>query len=269
MYLEFFGLREAPFNITPDPRFLFLSEGHRDAMACVLYGIRERKGFVELIGEVGCGKTTLCRAALRRLGGEVQTALILNPSISETQLVRAILSDLGAEPRSHRRLDLIEQLNAYLLERARQSVNVAIIIDEAQTLAPAVMEQVRLLSNLETDEHKLMQIVLVGQPELDRRLNEPSLRQLRQRIMVRAELRPLSEEDTSAYIRHRMAVAGAAEGVGFEPAASAAVHWRSTGIPRLINKICDRALLAAYCRSARTVREADVLAAVAELDPVL
>lgn len=269
MYLDHFGLREPPFNITPDPRFLFLSPSHREAMDAVLYGVTERKGFIELIGEVGCGKTTLCRAALRRLGPPTQTAMVLNPSISATQLIRAILADLGVPPAGQRRLDLIEQLNAFLLDRAARRVNVAIVIDEAQTLAPEVMEQVRLLSNLETDEQKLMQIVLVGQPELDRRLAEPPLRQLRQRIMVKAELRPLGTEDTAAYIAHRLAVAGAPAEVGFEPPATALVHTRSAGIPRLINKICDRALLAAYSRGVRTVSESDVRSAVAELESVL
>ncbi|MCX7819439.1 MAG: AAA family ATPase [Kiritimatiellae bacterium] len=269
MYLEHFGLCEPPFNITPDPRFLFLSPSHREAMDAMLYGVSERKGFIEVIGEVGCGKTTLCRAALRRLGPPTQTAMVLNPSISATQLIRAILTDLGVTPAAQRRLDLIEQLNAFLLDRASRNVNVAIVIDEAQTLAPEVMEQVRLLSNLETDERKLMQIVLVGQPELDRRLAEAPLRQLRQRIMVKAELRPLAAADTAAYIAHRLAVAGAPPGVGFEPAAAAVVHERSGGIPRLINKICDRAMLAAYSRGSRTVSDRDVRGAVTELESVL
>lgn len=269
MYLEHFGLREPPFNITPDPRFLFLSASHREAMDAVLYGVTERKGFIELIGEVGCGKTTVCRAALRRLEPPTQTAMVLNPSISATQLIRAILADLGVVPVSQRRLDLIEQLNVFLLDRAAQNVNVAIIIDEAQTLASDVMEQVRLLSNLETDEQKLMQIVLVGQPELDRRLAEPPMRQLRQRIMVKAELRPLNVEDTAAYIEHRLAVAGAPAGLGFEPAAVELVHARAGGVPRLINKICDRALLAAYSRGASRAEESDVRSAVRELESVL
>ncbi len=269
MYLNFFGLREQPFNITPDPRFLFLSPSHREAMDSLLYGVLERKGFIEIIGEVGCGKTTLCRALLSQLGHQVQTALILNPSISETQLIRAILRDLGGEPKSWRRLDLIEQLNAFLLDLLQRGVNVAIIIDEAQTLAPAVMEQIRLLSNLETDDQKLMQIVLVGQPELERRLREPGLRQLRQRIMVRAEIRPLEASDTVAYIAHRLHVAGAGPEVRFMPEAVTMVHRASGGIPRLINKICDRAMLAAYCRESRTVEESDVTAAVHELEKVL
>lgn len=269
MYLEFFGLREMPFNITPDPRFLFLTANHREAMDSVVYGILERKGFVQLVGEVGCGKTTICRAALRGLGDRARTALILNPTITENQLIRAILTDLGCTPKSNQRLALIEQLNAFLLEGARQGGNVAVIIDEAQALAPAVMEQVRLLSNLETDQHKLMQIVLAGQPELDRRLAEPGLRQLRQRMMIRAELRPLGADETAQYIDHRLRVAGAADGVAFAPDAVGAVHEQSSGIPRLVNKICDHAMLAAYAGGRRTVAREDAVRAIAELEHVL
>lgn len=269
MYLEFFGLREMPFNITPDPRFLFLTKSHRDAMESVIYGIQERKGFIQLVGEVGCGKTTLCRAALSRLTGHIQTALILNPTISQTQLIRAILTDLGLPVKSNQRLTLIEQLNDYLLDRARQGLNVAVIIDEAQTLLPEVMEQVRLLSNLETDQHKLMQIVLAGQPELDRRLASPSLRQLRQRVMVRAELRPLSVEDTTHYIRHRLTVAGAGDDVGFDDSAVRTICDRSGGIPRLINKICDRAMLAGYAAGLRCLGADEAIRAIDELESVL
>lgn len=269
MYLEFFGLREMPFNITPDPRFLFLADSHRDAMESVVYGILERKGFIQLVGEVGCGKTTICRAALRRVADQTQTALILNPTISATELIRAILTDLGCIPRKNQRLALIEQLNEFLLERAGRGINVAVIIDEAQTLSPALMEHVRLLSNLETDQHKLMQIVLVGQPELDRRLAEPRLRQLRQRMMIRAELRPLDPADTSRYIAHRLGVAGGGPDVRFDDVASLTVHQRSAGIPRLINKICDRSMLAAFARGDRVVSAADAARAVVELERVL
>ncbi len=269
MYQEFFGLREMPFNITPDPRFLFLADSHRDAMESVVYGILERKGFIQLVGEVGCGKTTICRAALRRVADQTQTALILNPTISATELIRAILTDLGCTPRRNQRLALIEQLNAFLLERAGQGLNVAVIIDEAQTLSSSLMEHVRLLSNLETDQHKLMQIVLAGQPELDRRLAEPRLRQLRQRMMVRAELQPLGPTDTARYIAHRLGVAGAGPDVGFDDGAAQIVHQRSSGIPRLINKICDRSMLAAFAGGRRAVAAEDAQRAVTELERVL
>lgn len=269
MYLEFFGLHEMPFNITPDPRFLFLTANHREAMDNVVYGILERKGFVQLVGEVGCGKTTICRAALRGLESRARTALILNPTITENQLIRAILTDLGCVPKSNQRLVLIEQLNAFLLDNARQGGNVAVIIDEAQALSPALMEQVRLLSNLETDQHKLMQIVLAGQPELDQRLAEPGLRQLRQRMMIRVELRPLGLPDTGQYIEHRLRVAGAVDGTGFSADAIAVVHEKSEGIPRLINKICDRAMLAAFVGGRRRVGLEDAGRAIAELEHVL
>lgn len=269
MYQEFFGLREMPFNITPDPRFLFLADNHRDAMESVVYGVLERKGFIQLVGEVGCGKTTLCRAVLRKIAGQTQTALILNPTISATDLLRAILTDLGCTPCKNQRLALIEQLNAFLLDRAAQGINVAVIIDEAQTLSSTLMEHVRLLSNLETDQHKLMQIVLAGQPELDRRLAEPGLRQLRQRMMVRAELLPLDAADTARYVAHRLSVAGAAQDVRFDDDACRIVHQRSAGIPRLINKISDRAMLAAFVRGQRVVAGEDAMRAATELERVL
>jgi general secretion pathway protein A len=269
MYQDFFGLREMPFNITPDPRFLFLTESHRDAIDSLIFGILHRKGFIELVGEVGCGKTTVCRAALRQVADRTQTALILNPTISETQLIRAILSDLGCAPKGNQRLALIEQLNEFLLNRAQQGVNVAVIIDEAQTLSSSMMEQIRLLSNLETDQHKLMQIVLAGQPELDRRLAEPGLRQLRHRVMVRAELLPLGRDDTARYIAHRLGVAEAPADVRFDDRAADMVHSRSGGIPRLINKICDRAMLSAYSRGCRAVDGDDAARAVAELERML
>lgn len=269
MYLEFFGLNEMPFNITPDPRFLFFTRAHQEAMDSLLYGIEQRKGFIELIGEVGCGKTTLCRAALSRLADRVQTALILNPLISETQLVQAILADLGCSPAGRGRLALIEQLNHYLLERAREGMNVAVIIDEAQNLAPGMMEMVRLLSNLETDQHKLMQIVLAGQPELERRLSQPDLRQLRQRVMVRAALRPLDETDTCYYVGHRLKVAGAPADVGFDASAIGLVHREARGIPRVINKICDRAMLAGYVAGSRSVGRGEVHRALKELEGML
>lgn len=269
MYLEFYGLRESPFNITPDPRFLFFTDAHQAAVDSLIYGIEARKGFLELVGEVGCGKTTLCRAVLARLARlaqGVQTALILNPSLSAIQLLQAILGDLGQPTRSRDRLRLIEQLNAFLLDRAEAGVNVAVIIDEAQNLSAEVMEQVRLLSNLETDQHKLMQIVLAGQPELERRLSQPDLRQLRQRLMVRATLGPLGEADTRRYVAHRLDVAGAEADVGFEEAALKLLHRGSNGIPRVINKICDLAMLAGYAAGRRQVGKAEVGRALVELE---
>ena len=269
MYLDFYGLREMPFNITPDPRFLFLSGQHRDAFDSLVYGIEERKGFLALVGEVGSGKTTVCRAVLSHLPPQVQTALVLNPALTGNQLIAAILKDLGAPSPGRDRLRLLEQLNGYLLDRARKGMNVAVIIDEAQDLTPEVLEEIRLLSNLETDQQKLMQIVLAGQPEFERRLARPELRQLRQRIMVKARLRPMDAEETGVYIAHRMAVAGAPPEVGFDADAVALVHTRARGIPRLVNKLCDRVLLAGYAAGERRVGRSAARRAIRELEDVL
>jgi len=265
MYLEFYGLREMPFNITPDPKFLFFTPKHREAFDHLLYGIEQRKGFIELVGEVGAGKTTLCRAVLLSLPRNIETALILNPALSGTQLIRAILNDLGCPPVSSDRLELTEQLNTYLLEKANAGINVAVIIDEAQNLTPEIMEEVRLLSNLETDQHKLMQIILAGQPELETRLAAPSLRQLRQRIMVKCRLVPLNEEETGRYIAHRLRMAGAGEELFFDAAAVKLVYRKTGGVPRLINKLCDRALLAGFAGGTSVIRKPEVRLALTEL----
>jgi general secretion pathway protein A len=266
MYEAFFGLNELPFNITPDPRFLYFSPRHREAFAHLVYGITHRRGFIELVGEVGAGKTTLCRAVLQHLPKTVQTALILNPSLSATQLLRAILNDLGLPPKGRDRLAYIEQLNAYLLEMTKAGQNVAVFIDEAQNLAPEVMEQIRLLSNLETDQHKLLQIVLAGQPELEERLAAHELRQLRQRITVRCRLTALDEHEVGEYIAHRLRVAGALVDVGFEPEAVRLVFKHAKGTPRIINTICDRSLLAAYVAQSRVITAAHVKRAWQEVE---
>jgi general secretion pathway protein A len=246
MYLQFFQLDEMPFNITPDPRFLYFSAHHREAYDHLVYGITQRKGFIELTGEVGCGKTTICRAVLASLGQGVRTALILNPTFSESQLLRAMLNDFGLTPAGDDRLAYVECLNAFLLQCYHSGQNVALLIDEAQDLAPGVLEQIRLLSNLETDQHKLIQIVLCGQPELKKRLDQNDLRQLRQRITVRSYLPPLTYTETVAYIHHRIQIAGPQSTLRFSRPALKAVHRHAKGCPRLINAVCDNALLAAY-----------------------
>jgi general secretion pathway protein A len=253
MYLDFFRLSELPFNITPDPRFLYFTPGHREAYSHLMYGITARKGFIELTGEVGSGKTTLCRAVLSALGPDTEKALILNPGVTETQLLRAMLHDFGLEARGRDRLVYVETLNRFLLEKTREGRNVALFIDEAQDLSPAVMEQVRLLSNLETDQQKLIQIVLCGQPELKSRLARPDLRQLRQRITVRYHLKPLSREETGAYIEHRLRVAGANGSPVFTPKAVDRIHRHAAGTPRLINALADNALLAGYVAQTMTI----------------
>jgi general secretion pathway protein A len=206
-----------------------------------------------MTGEVGSGKTTLCRAVLASFDGTVETALVLNPCLTETQLIRAMLNDFGLEVRGRDRLSYIETLNTFLLDRNRQGINVAVVIDEAQDLSPQVMEQVRLLSNLETDQHKLIQIVLCGQPELKQRLSRPDLRQLRQRITVRYHLSPLSLEETGSYIQHRLHVAGSPEERLFLPAAVKKVFKYTKGCPRMINAVCDHAMLAGYVGGTRRI----------------
>ena len=266
MYLDFYGLKEFPFNITPDPRFLYFTPAHREAFVHLMYGIEQRKGFIELTGEVGSGKTTLCRAVLAELGSNVETALVLNPSLTAPQLLRAILLDFGVHVKGRDRLDYIEALNEFLLMKYDANINVALIIDEAQNLSPELMEQVRMLSNLETDQHKLLQMVLCGQPELRQRLDREDLRQLRQRITVRYALKALSEDETQQYIRHRLAVAGARQTDLFEPAAVREVHAYSKGTPRVINNLCDNSLLAGYAGGLRVIDAQCVQRAVQQLE---
>lgn len=253
MYLKFYNLREFPFNITPDPRFLYWTRHHREAFDHIMYGIKSRKGFIELTGDVGSGKTTLCRAILASLGSEVATALLLNPCMSQTQLLRAMLNDFGLQVAGRDRLSYIETLNEFLLEQNRIGNNVALFIDEAQDLSPEVMEQVRLLSNLETDQHKLIQMILCGQPELRKRLDRPDLRQLRQRITVRYCIPPLTQEETMLYINHRLKVAGSDGRITFDSGAVREIYRFSKGSPRLINAVCDNALLAGYVAKTRDV----------------
>ena len=269
MYLEFYQLKELPFNVTPDPRFLFFASRHREAFDLVRYGIEYRKGFIMLCGEVGAGKTTLCRAVLASLPAQVQAALVLNPLLTETQLIRTILQDFGLPSASRDRLTLIDRLNGFLLARAREGLNVAVIIDEAQNLSPAVMEQVRLLSNLETDQHKLLQIVLAGQPELKARLALPELRQLRQRILVSCELQPLDEAEVAHYLAYRLQVAGAAATDLFEAPAIRLMHRHSGGIPRLINALADRTLMAGFVTAAPRLGKKEVVRAVEDLGGLL
>jgi general secretion pathway protein A len=266
VYLEYYDLNEMPFNITPDPRFLYFAPHHREAYDHMLYGISNRKGFIELTGEVGSGKTTLCRAVLSALSSSVETALILNPSLTETQLMRAMLNDFGLEIRGRDRLTYIETLNAFLLEKNRQGANVALLIDEAQDLSPQVMEQVRLLSNLETDQHKLIQIVLCGQPELKERLARPDLRQLRQRITIRYHIPPLTLDEVTNYIDHRLAVAGANGRITFEKAALKKIYKFTKGCPRLINAVCDHTLLAGYVLKTNSINAPCVDRAMKQLE---
>ncbi|HJX30194.1 MAG TPA: AAA family ATPase, partial [Thermoanaerobaculia bacterium] len=245
MYSDFYGFREAPFNITPDPRFLFFSDRHREAFNHILFGIRERKGFIQITGEVGAGKTTVCRAILEELGPGVRTALVLNPYLTGSQLLRTILTELGL-PAPEDKVECLQVLNQFLLDQLVLGQDVVLFIDEAQDLADEVLEEVRLLSNLETDQRKLLQIVLVGQPELREKLNAHRLRQLRQRITVRYHLAPLTREEMERYIEHRLHVAGANGAPTFSRWALGTIYRYSKGIPRLVNAVCDKALLCGF-----------------------
>jgi general secretion pathway protein A len=246
MYKEFYGLREYPFNMTPDPQFLFLSRNHCIALELLLFGIRERKGFIAVTGEVGAGKTTLCRKLLGSLDSTTKTALILNPCLSDSQILRVICDEFRLQPAKTTKKDLYDTINAFLLRELAANHNVALIIDEAQDLRPRVLEQIRLLSNLETEKEKLLQIILVGQPELADLLSRETLRQLRQRIALRHHLAPLDEEEVGEYILHRLQVAGANGRIQWTDDAQMLIHSYSRGIPRLVNVICDKALMAGY-----------------------
>jgi general secretion pathway protein A len=246
VYTDFFGLNEKPFAITPDPRYLYLSRRHADALAHLVYGVSESGGFIQLTGEVGTGKTTLIRSLLEQLPEKAQIALILNPQLSTREFLLSICEELSAAPvRDDSLKALIDSLNAQLLNAHSAGRRVVLIVDEAQNLSLELLEQIRLLTNLETARHKLLQIILIGQPELREVLARPDMRQVAQRITGRYHLEPLSRDDTSAYVRHRLKVAGA-QGEVFSPAALREIFRRSKGIPRLINVLADRALLAGY-----------------------
>lgn len=264
MYNDYFRFREDPFNITPDPRFLYLTTQHREALEHLLYGIRERKGFICLTGEVGTGKTTLCRALLNRLGRKVHSALILNPVLTETQLLRSIVEEFGIRTKRRDRLGYLKLLNEFLLRINSAGHDAVLIIDEAQDMSVDRLELVRLLSNLETERQKLLQIVLVGQPELRRMLARPGLRQLAQRITVRYHLDTMDQRETDAYLNHRLRVAGCEGGplARFDAGAVREIYRYSGGTPRLVNAIGDKALLAGYVhRTARINRRLARLAA--------
>ena len=246
MYTEFYGLGEKPFSLTPDPRFLFLSASHREALAHVLYGIEQGEGFISVTGEVGTGKTTLCWTLLERLGPDTEVAFVFNPTLSGEELLRAISVELGLPSEGLTRAQLGDQLNRFLLEQRRMGRRVLLIVDEAQNLQPQTLEEIRLLSNLETATSKLIQILLFGQPELDAKLDSRELRQLRQRISVRWGLQALGLDETREYVRHRLRMASGGKSDIFEDAALREVYRRSGGIPRIVNLICDRSLLAGY-----------------------
>jgi general secretion pathway protein A len=268
LYLEYFGLTEAPFSITPDPAFVFLSQRHRDALAHLLYGVGQggAGGFVQLTGEVGTGKTTLCRCLLEQVPEQTQIALILNPLMTPRELLAAICEELGVEIQGLEDSNkaLVDRLNLFLLQAHENGERVVVVIDEAQNLSPESLEQVRLLTNLETSKQKLLQIVLLGQPELRELLQRTSLRQLAQRITARYHLTPLGVEDTASYVRHRMQIAGAVRNP-FRKSALRALFQRSHGVPRLINIIADRALVGAYAGENQDINAGLIHAAADEV----
>jgi general secretion pathway protein A len=254
MYNEYFGLDEAPFSIAPDPRYLYMSDQHREALAHLLYGIRSAGGFVLLTGEVGTGKTTICRYLLEQLPDQTDVAFIFNPRLSAQELLATVCDEFGiAYPQGETGSKiLVDRLNAFLLEDHARGRRAVLIIDEAQNLSIDVLEQLRLLTNLETNRHKLLQIILLGQPELQTLLATPQLRQLSQRIIARYHLKPLTQVDVAAYVSHRLSVAGLEHDL-FSRRAIRMLYRLSRGVPRIINIICDRAFLGAYATGQRHI----------------
>ncbi len=265
MYESFFGFSEKPFNLTPDPKFLYLSARHTEASAHLDFGHRERGGFVVITGEVGTGKTTLARYFLGRLGEATATAVVLYPALTAAELLRSILDDLHVKVKGTSLKELVDGLHRFLLESRAAGRNVVLLIDEAQDLSTEVLEQIRLISNLETDTEKLIQIVLMGQSELQEMLGRRELRQLAQRVTARYHLSALGREETESYIRHRLRVAGGEGKAMFTPGALAAVHRLSGGLPRLVNLICDRALLGGYVHGTRSIAAELVVQAAREV----
>jgi len=265
VYSEFFGLNEKPFAITPDPRYLYMSARHTDALAHLLYGISESGGFIQLTGEVGTGKTTLIRSVLEQLPAKADIALILSPQLTTLEFLATIVQELRCPPPADRTVKAhIDVLNTHLMQAHAEGRRVVLIVDEAQTLSPELLEQVRLLTNLETSKQKLLQIILIGQPELRELLDRPEMRQIAQRITGRYHLEPLRKDETRAYVSHRLRVAGTQNDI-FTKRAINALYAHARGIPRLINVIADRALLAAYTKDQRNVDAKLVSAAAAEV----
>ncbi len=247
MYKKFFGLKENPFNVNPDPRYLYLTPNTQEALACLTYGIETRKGFILLTGEVGTGKTTLINKLLEWLHKErVFTAFVFNPRLSVSQFLDFMMADFGIPCESNQKGHMLLKLNQWLLDRYQAGERAVLVVDEAQNLSPQMLEEIRLLTNLETSTEKLLQIVLAGQPELEQKLNQPQLRQLRQRITLRAKTRQLTLEETQGYIQERMRIAGAENPDIFSPEAVAAVHRFARGIPRVTNLLCEHALVSSF-----------------------
>jgi len=266
MYLDFYGLRENPFNVTSDPSFLYLSHTHQEAIDHLLYGINQRKGFVEITGEIGAGKTTVCRALLNKLDQKTKTSLIFNSNLPENQLLEAILEDFGILPERRSKILFLRQLNHFLMEQLSAGNNTVLIIDEAQNLRSSALETIRMLSNLETEKEKLLQIVLVGQPELRNKLNSPKLLQLRQRISVRFHVNALRKDEIEKYIHHRLLVAGDDLKISFTPEAIDEIYRYSKGIPRMINIACDKILLFGFAEEIYLIERGIVVKSIEEVE---
>ncbi len=265
IYEDYFGFSEKPFDLTPDPKYLYLSPKHKEVLAHLVYGLQENNGFLKIIGEVGTGKTMICRSFLKELHANFNIAYIFNPGINELELLQTINSEFGLPSESTSKKKLIDTLNRFLLDERKKGHRVVVIIDEAQDLLPDVLEQLRLLSNLETEKEKLIQIVLIGQPELNRTLDQEELRQLKQRITIQWELLPLNLEETRGYLQHRLNVAMGKGKVQFSRPAVHRIYRYAEGIPRMINVIADRCLLIAYTLNTKKISSKIIRAAVRDI----
>src|SRR5277367_4403477 len=269
MYKEFFGLRANPFNVNPDPRYLFLTRHTEEALACLTYGIQSRKGFVLLTGEVGTGKTTLINKLMEWLRlQQVATAFIFNSRMDVPQLLDFMMADFGIPCDAKSKSQLLQRLYNWLLDRYRAGETAVLVIDEAQNLSDEVLEEIRMLTNLETFTEKLLQIVLVGQPELEQKLKQPGLRQLRQRLTLRAKTHALTLEETKAYIQQRLRIAGSSGQTIFEPEAVLSIHLYSSGIPRVINLLCEHCLVSAFVDQQKLIGPATVDTVARDFDLV-
>jgi type II secretory pathway predicted ATPase ExeA len=266
MYKSFYQLKSNPFNTSPDPRFLYMMPHTREALAGLEYGISARKGFIVLVGEVGTGKTTLLRRALGSFTkGRVFTSFIFNPRLEVLDFLEFVLSDFGITPVNRTKSGMLIQLNRWLIERFRQQETCVIVVDEAQNLSSELLEEIRLLTNLETSSEKLVQIILSGQPEFEDKLRQPELRQLRQRVSLWCRTKAINEEQTAAYIAQRLLIAGTSAPI-FTPEAVLAIHRASRGIPRVINLICEHALIHGYVEQMQQIPESVILSVAMELD---
>lgn len=265
MYEKFYGLKYKPFDLTPDSEFFFPSSKHEEALNCLLLAINERNGFAVITGAIGSGKTTVCRTLLGKLDPTTKVALVLNTYLTRKELITTILEDLGVEYRSTSKTHLLSALNKYLIEQTSKDINIVLIIDEAQNLTPSVLEEVRMLSNLETEKEKLIQIILIGQPELQKKLSHPKLEQFSQRIVLCYDLKPLDYYETKRYIEYRLKKAGSTNGNIFSQMAMRRIFNYSNGIPRLINLICHNAMISGFVAEAKQITSTIVNEGIQEL----